>query len=163
MRLIDHFGDNSDKKGPCGICDRCRPPKIAKNSISRVSKADQDGQLKMMVALIPFQSKTSGQVYKEYFEPKGWDRRRFEENIWDLEAQGFVFQANQSFKKNGETIEYKRVGLTNEGRVFLHQKKLAPSISSQRFAIDERLITSRRKSANKTRSAMKSKQNSRSY
>jgi hypothetical protein len=108
-----------------------------------------------MKALIPFQSKTSGIFYREMFEPKGWDRRRFDGIVWDLESRGFMFQSTQSFTKNGETIEYKRIGLTDEGRRLLHDCGAAPSLSAQRREIDERLVTSRRKSANRKRSFFK--------
>lgn len=156
VRLIDHFGDSDESHDACGICDCCRGPLVATDAIKRITTEDSKAQEKLMLTLVPFQSKTNGQLFKELFEPKGWDRRRFDGIIWDLESRGLVFQATQSFMKNGETIEYQRVGLTDEGRVDLYNQKLAPSLAMQRREIDERLIVSRRKSSNKKRSSAKS-------
>ncbi len=156
LRLIDHFGDKDDAHDICGICDRCRGPLVAADAIMRITTEDSKGQDELLMALIPFQSKTNGQVFKEFFEPRGWDRRRFEGIIWDLESRGLVFQASQSFVKNGETIEYQRVGLTDEARRELHSKKLAPPLAAQRRDIDERLVTSRRKASNRKKHQTKS-------
>jgi DNA topoisomerase-3 len=156
LRLIDHFGDQDDSHDACGICDRCRGPLVASEAIMRITTEDSKGQDELLQALIPYQSKTNGQIFKEFFEPRGWDRRRFEGIIWDLESRGLVFQASQSFMKNGETIEYQRVGLTDEGRRELHARKLAPALAIQRRDIDERLVTSRRKASNRKRNQSKS-------
>ena len=156
LRLIEHFGDSEDVHDACGICDRCRGPIVATDAIKNQTTEDSKAQDTLMVTLLPFQSKTNGQLYKELFEPKGWDRRRYDGIIWDLESRGLVFQATQSFMKNGESIEYQRVGLTDAGRVDLFDRKLAPALLAQRRGIDERLVVSRRKSANKKRASSKS-------
>jgi hypothetical protein len=155
LQLIDHFGDKDDDHGACSICDRCRGPSIAAETMRKLVTADSKAQDELMKALIPFQSKTSGIFFREMFAPQGWERRRFDGIVWDLESRGFVFQSSQSFTKNGETIEYKRIGLTDEGRRSLHDRGLAPALSVQRLEIDERLVTSRRKSANRKRSFFK--------
>ncbi len=156
LRFIDHFGDRDDARDACGICDQCKGPTTASEYVKTLMTEDIRAQDHLMIALVPFQSKTNGQVYREFFEPKGWDRRRFDGIVWDLEAKGLVFQGSQSFVKNGETIEYQRVGLTDQGRRLLHEQKKAPPLATQRRQIDERLVTSRRKAANKKRWFQKS-------
>ena len=156
LRFIEHFGDRDDVSDACGICDQCKGPTVASAHIKAMTTEDTRGQELLMLSLVPFQSKTNGQVYRDLFEVKGWDRRRFDGIVWDLEAKGLLFQGTQSFVKNGETIEYQRVGLTDEGRRMLHDEKKAPSLAAQRRDIDERLVTSRRKSSNKKRWFQKS-------
>jgi DNA topoisomerase-3 len=156
LRFIEHFGDRDDMHDACGICDRCKGSTMAAASVRAMTTADSRGQDVLLLALLPFQSKTNGQVYRELFEPMGWDRRRFDGIVWDLEAKGLVFQGTQSFTKNGETIEYQRVGLTDQGRRLLHDQKKAPSLAAQRRGIDERLMTSRRRASNKKRWSSKS-------
>jgi len=56
----------------------------------------------------------------------------------DLEERGLLFFANQSFKKNGQTLQYQRVGLTDEGRKLLANLKVAPSVAIQKQAIERR-------------------------
>jgi DNA topoisomerase III len=155
LRLITHFGDHTDARKACGICDRCRGPSVLLEPVKRITAEDSLGQDEMLKLLIPFQSKTSGQVYKELFEPRGWDRRRFDGILWDLESQGLMFQVKQTFVKNGESIDFLRVGLTDEGRRDLHKRKLAPSLAVQRVGIDERLVSSRRKASNRKRAPSK--------
>jgi hypothetical protein len=82
---------------------------------------------------------------------KGWDRRRFEGVIWDLDAQGLIFIQTQSFKKDDQVIEYQRTGLTDEGRLHLSRQKLAPSLAVQRQKIDQRIKAGRKKFSGKRR------------
>ena len=153
QRLISHFGDHNDAREPCKICDRCCGPSVLQEPIKRITTEDSKGQQEMLLMLLPFQSKTTGQVYRDLFEPRGWDRRRYDGILWDLESQGLLFQAKHSFTKNGETIDFLRVGLTDEGRRDLHSRKLAPTLAIQRLGIDERVMTSRRKASNRKRTS----------
>jgi DNA topoisomerase-3 len=149
LLLVDHFGDRDDKRIPCGICDQCRGASGASAIVKKLITADSRGQDALLKALIPFQSKTSGNFYREMFEPLGWDRRRFDGIVWDLESRGLVFQSSQSFTKNGESISYKRIGLTEKARVMMHERGFAPPLAEQRRVIDDRLLTSKRKTANR--------------
>jgi DNA topoisomerase-3 len=151
LRLIEHFGDKGDSDLACGICDFCRGTKLTCNVSARVSKEELSAQKTLMLALVPYQSKTSSQLFKELFEGTGWDRRRFEGVIWDLDAQGLIFIQTQSFKKDDQVIEYQRTGLTDEGRLHLSRQKLAPSLAVQRQKIDQRIKAGRKKFSGKRR------------
>lgn len=151
LRLIEHFGDKGDSDLACGICDFCRGSKLTCSVSARASKEEIRAQKTLMLALVPYQSKTSSQLFKELFEVPGWDRRRFEGVVWDLDAQGLIFIQTQSFKKDDQVIEYQRIGLTDEGRLHLSRQKLAPGLAVQRQKIDQRIKSGRKKFSGKRR------------
>ncbi len=152
LNLIHHFGDRDDSEESCGICDVCRGPSSATKMVQQLITEDQTAQETLLEGLIPFQSKTSGNFFREMFEPQGWSRRRFEGIVWDLEAKGLLFQSAQSFTKNGKQIDYSRIGLTDDGRAYLHDRGRAPSVSEQRKKIEDRQRSSTRKSKARKRS-----------
>lgn len=143
--LVQHFGDKDDALRACGICDFCRGPSLAASAARSLVTADAKGQESFMKALTGFQSMPNGNLYRDMFEPQGWDRRRFDGIVWDLEARGLVYQSRQSFTKNGKKIEYSRVGLTDQGRVWLHDRGLAPNLTAQIRKLSDRSKSSGRK------------------
>lgn len=136
--FVEHFGDSDDQKTPCGICDICKGRGKDLLAIEAMETADTRAATELMLILMPYQSKPSGQLYREHFEDLGWDRRRFDGIVWDLESRKFCFQSNQTFMKDGKVIDFIRVGLTDEGRSYLHQAKKAPSPAAQKRLIEER-------------------------
>jgi len=76
--LVEHFGDHTDKSEQCGICDRCLSSSRAGASSLVQMSGDDSAAHDLMLMLVAFQSKGSGQLYREVFEKLNWDRQKYE-------------------------------------------------------------------------------------
>jgi RecQ family ATP-dependent DNA helicase len=136
--FIKHFGDLDDSKVRCGVCDICCGRGKDLEVIRKMETEDSRSGIELMVILIPYQSKPSGQLFRENFESQGWDRRRFDGIVWELEGRKWMFQSTQTYVKDGKVIDFIRIGLTDEGRNYLFSIKRGPSIAAQKRLIDQR-------------------------
>ncbi len=116
--LARYFGD-MDADHNCGVCDSCAPFASEHANYSKTMASDVDGRLKLLRSLSDYQSKVTGQLYRERFETQAWSRDKYESMIWELEADGLLFRTSQSFEKNGRTLQFHRIGLTEKGRDFI--------------------------------------------
>lgn len=119
--LVSYFGDVLNSKILCQICDRCSPAGAAITIPSSLIDAERDEHITFLVALKPHQSKVKGQLYRDLFEKIGWTREQFESVLWDMEDAALVFCVNKTFEKNGRTLGFQRIGLTDKGRERVRQ------------------------------------------
>lgn len=114
--IVSYFGDEHGATVRCGQCDYCRPESscLPENLATEIDQTAE--RFELMKALYPHQSKVKGQLYRDLFERLGWSREKFETLIWDLEAEGFVFCLTKSFEKNGQSLQFQRLGLTELAR-----------------------------------------------
>ena len=114
--LVSYFGDAHGATVSCGLCDYCQPNSSCL-PVGFAATIDQTSErLELIKTLYPHQSKVKGQLYRDLYNRLGWSREKFETLIWDLEAEGLVFCLTKSFEKNGQSLQFQRLGLTEMAR-----------------------------------------------
>lgn len=111
LQLLRHFGDPD--RAICGKCDRCAPRETGRPlgmreqavaALVLASLAGQDGQ-------------SVGRLLDEALHvERGLSRTEFERLISALQRAGFVEIFQDSFEKDGRTIQYRKVALRSAGR-----------------------------------------------
>jgi len=117
LQLVRHFGDQEDSGARCGICDICAP---AAGTLTRLRRADPQEEAALGCALTLLRKRDgqgTGQLHREVQRAfPGLDRRIFEELLGGLARGGLVRIADDQFEKDGQTIRFRRVYLTDRGR-----------------------------------------------
>ena len=103
--FLDHFGDSKDKKGNCGICDRCA-------GASRVLNEKERGAVALILASLTEGARSAGKLHSEI---SAIHRRTFESLIDVLCKEKWVSVREESFEKDGKSIRYRSIGLTALG------------------------------------------------
>jgi len=109
--LVEHFGE-SDRRGPCGHCDVCRPgagenahaPDASEREILRVILKALEGR---------------GQSTRKLFTELALTRERKEFDAWldGLARAGLIAIANETFTNgDGKEITYRKATIMHEGR-----------------------------------------------
>lgn len=111
--LVRHFGDLEDDGAPCGRCDVCAPDGSVARQEREASPAERQAARAVIEALRERDSQASGRLHAA---AAGIERRDFEEVLGGLVRTGLVRVTDETFEKDGRTIEYRRVHLTEEGR-----------------------------------------------
>lgn len=113
--LVDHFGDRSDRSGPCGECDVCAP----KNALLGSGAAPKAAELALMESLLEeldgYNGQSTGRLHRNLCTDgeHSADRRAFERVLAGLERAGVLSTRADSFEKDGKTIEFRRADLCN--------------------------------------------------
>ena len=116
LELVGHFGDQEDSRKPCGVCDVCAPEKTAVLTRRDPTAAEAKALDAIMLALRERDNQATGRLWRELFEGSDIDRKQLDKLIAGLARAGYVGVYSDSFEKAGETIEFRRVSLTHEGR-----------------------------------------------
>ena len=114
LSLLNHFGDR-DTAGSCGRCDVCAPQQCAMKSFREPDPQEMSVLQDVMEALLKRGDISTGKLHREQFEQR-LPRRDFEDLLGALEQNGLVFSTMDEFEKDGRTISYRRVSLTDAGR-----------------------------------------------
>jgi DNA topoisomerase-3 len=115
LHLVRHFGDQEDTGAPCGICDVCAPGACVARRFREPSRAEDAALARILGALSSADGQATGRLHREVFG-EDLDRRSFEHLLGGLARAGLVRVSEESFEKDGKTIEYQRAWLTREGR-----------------------------------------------
>jgi DNA topoisomerase-3 len=122
LQLVRHFGDREDSGEPCGQCDACAPPSCLVR-LGRGPSPEELGQLRSLLASLAAEDRQAvGKVFREAFEGTV-DRRRFEALLSALARAGLVVLLEDSFRKDGKVVEFRRASLTAEGRRTLRSEE----------------------------------------
>jgi DNA topoisomerase-3 len=115
--LVRHFGDPDDDGRDCGLCDRCDPGSAV--LVSRRSPTSREQRLlgAVLEAVGEQSARTTGQLYRELGERAGVERGDFETLVDALGAAGLVAVEDDSFRKDGREIRFRRVLSTPLGRM----------------------------------------------
>ncbi|MEE8367411.1 MAG: ATP-dependent DNA helicase RecQ [Thermoanaerobaculia bacterium] len=109
-QLVRHFGDTEDAQKACGICDFCAPASCAVLKFRDPDGAEQRAMERLLAALQARDGQTTGQLHRNVF---GADlsRNESERLLGAMARVGLVDHRDDSFEKNGQVIEFRRVFL----------------------------------------------------
>jgi len=114
LALLNHFGDR-DGQGSCGRCDICAPQQCVVKSFAEPDEQQMSVLQDVMECLLKRDNQSTGKLHRDEFEQR-LPRREFEDLLGALEANGLVHITQDEFEKDGKTITFKRVSLTDAGR-----------------------------------------------
>jgi len=113
VALVRHFGDTSDRQGPCGHCDVCKP-----GGAGQDGHAPDDGErreLRRILKALDGRGQSLGKLFTELQITS--DRKRFDALMDGLARAGLVSIANDTFTNpEGKEITYRKASITFEGR-----------------------------------------------
>jgi len=109
--LVEHFGE-SDKRGPCGHCDVCRP---GGGENAHAPDASERENLRVILKALEGRGQSTGKLFTEM----GLTRERKDFDAWldGLARAGLISIANETFTNaEGKEITYRKATITHEGR-----------------------------------------------
>ncbi|MEE3331346.1 MAG: DNA topoisomerase 3 [Myxococcota bacterium] len=117
LHLVEHFGDQSDDGSACGMCDVCDAGNTEALAM-RDATANELGALETVLKTLSGASRglAAGRLLKESLGD-GFGRREFNELLAALSRAGLIEEESASFERDGKTIRFKRVTLTESGAV----------------------------------------------
>ncbi len=105
--LVRHFGDLSDSRSPCGICDYCAPLECEVQRFRAASVREQNQLRRIVKTLHSAGSRATGKLYADVFPTQEVPRRTFEDLLGSLARAGVVQLQDASFEKDGKEIPYR--------------------------------------------------------
>ncbi|MGK5081808.1 DNA topoisomerase 3 [Bdellovibrionota bacterium FG-1] len=122
--LVTHFGDRKDDGKSCGICDVCKPGSGGALQTTRtLSTIEQQWVARMMASLEGQNHQAAGRLFQEFSQSKPpLDRSFFEKLVTILERAGWIESREESFEKDGKSIQYRKLSLKDAGRRASHQE-----------------------------------------
>jgi DNA topoisomerase-3 len=112
LALLRYFGDRTDVRRPCGVCDFCRPEHAIAQQFRPATSRERDQITRILSVLEDNDAISSGRLHLKAFDNAGTDRRAFEELLLVMARAGLVEITEESFEKDGKRIEYRKVWLT---------------------------------------------------
>jgi DNA topoisomerase-3 len=123
LELVRFFGEHRDEI-PCRHCDRCAP----QGCVARVYRPPTPGEAllarRIIDALLLRDGLTVGQLFESLEPGGGIDRRGLERIVDALHQARLVRATRQSFEKDGEVINFRRVYLERGARLLDPQAQL---------------------------------------
>ncbi|MGB7191162.1 MAG: ATP-dependent DNA helicase RecQ [Acidobacteriaceae bacterium] len=113
--LIEHFGDVDDAAHRCGLCDFCAPGQTIAQVFRPLTDSENQTVLAVARALRPLQNISTGKLHKQLFPSEQMQRDEFEALLAAMACGGYATLEDADFEKDGRTVAYKKVGLTEEG------------------------------------------------
>jgi ATP-dependent DNA helicase RecQ len=112
--LISHFGDTTDARQSCGICDVCAPGMTSAGT-SHTPTNEERRHLRAILAALESRSTSSGKLFTELGVTK--NRADFDGYLDALARAGLLSISNDTFRSpEGKDITYRKVTITHEGR-----------------------------------------------
>ncbi len=111
--LVRHFGDTTDSRKPCGICDFCAPESCVAQEFRAANAAEQAVARKVLDALRG-ESRSLGKLHTELCAKNGLDRDAFEELMGAMARSGLVWLVDSVFEKDGKSIPFRKASLTRD-------------------------------------------------
>ncbi|MCP3981707.1 MAG: ATP-dependent DNA helicase RecQ [bacterium] len=115
LQLVRHFGDLEDSGEPCGLCDICAPFECDALRFRKPSLAEAADLERLLDILRRSNGSASGRLFRDNFE-SSMSRDEFEDRVAALVRAGLIDERQDSFDKDGRTIEFRRLFLTAAGR-----------------------------------------------
>ena len=116
LSLVRYFGDTTDSRRPCGVCDFCDPASNTAQAVRPATAAELDQIARILQALEHNAGISTGRLHAQLFPSGEFDRRSFEELLVALARAALVEVVETSFEKDGRRIDFRKVRLTPAGR-----------------------------------------------
>ncbi len=112
--LVRYFGDSSDKRTWCGLCDFCAPEQAVGQKYRPADPMEAELARQVIEVLRPVGAKSTGRLHTE-LAPPDVSRDQFEELLGAMARAGLLVAASEVFEKDGRQIPFRTVRLTPEG------------------------------------------------
>jgi DNA topoisomerase-3 len=116
LELVGHFGDQNDAGTPCGLCDVCAPETCVAQTFRTATPVEQKAARTVLEALRQRDGRAVGQMHRDLFEGSEVDRKMLDHVLEGLARSSKARVVADEFVKDGKTIVFARVYLTDEGR-----------------------------------------------
>jgi superfamily II DNA helicase RecQ len=147
--LVRHFGDTTDSRKPCGICDFCAPESCVAQRF-RAANATEQAVAREVLDALRGDSRSLGKLHADLCAKNGLDRDAFEELMGAMARSGLVRLVDSVFEKDGKSIPFRKASLT-------HDADHVDEDSSLELSIRTTALATERKRGRKKRSAVAKK------
>lgn len=113
--LIEHFGDVDDAARRCNLCDFCAPSEAIAQVFRPLTAQENETVLAIARALRAVQAMSTGKLHKQLFPREQMERDDFESLLASMARGGYTTLEDAEFEKDGRTVAYRKVSLTEEG------------------------------------------------
>ncbi len=110
--LVRHFGDLSDSRKPCGICDFCSPETCEAQKFRPATKLERRAFDKAVKVLGEQSGKSTGRLHTDLFPNGEMTRDEFEQVLGAMARLGYITLTEAVFEKDGKQIPYRKASLT---------------------------------------------------
>ena len=114
LAIVRYFGDQNDDGHPCGTCDVCSP-ETTELATFETSTAADDVVVVKILALLAAGDLTAGQLTRDHLASEGLSRNDVEHLVGGMVRAGLVTSTEDRFEKDGKTIAFQRLAITDEG------------------------------------------------
>jgi DNA topoisomerase-3 len=155
LHLVRHFGDQSDDGSRCGCCDVCDPAAANVLALRDATASERGAMESVLKTLGGSRGLALGRLLRESLG-EDFPRREFDALLVALSRLGLVEESEASFERDGETIRYRRIALTDDAResglaaldrAQLVQEEAAPTRRGRRVSGAGRTRKTRRSSS----------------
>ena len=112
--LVGHFGDRTDSRKPCGICDFCAPEGALATVFRKPDGLERAVAQSALKELESVDSISTGRLHAQAGSA-AIDRNSFERIMNGLARAGLIELIPEVFQKDGKSIPYKVAALTRKG------------------------------------------------
>ncbi len=110
--LVRHFGDVKDANRPCGICDICDPAGAVLRQFRRATPTERGVAQAIVDKLRPVNYMATGTLQRSIELAAGMSRGEFDA-LLDAMVRAWLIEIEEAeFEKNGETLRFRKVMLT---------------------------------------------------
>jgi ATP-dependent DNA helicase RecQ len=113
--LVDHFGDDEDAAQRCGLCDFCSPEDAIAQVFRVLRRPEEETVLAVVRVLRSSMGMSTGKLHKQLFPNEQMERDEFEALLVAMARGGYAVFEDAEFEKDGRTIAYRKVSLTDAG------------------------------------------------
>jgi RecQ family ATP-dependent DNA helicase len=113
--LVRHFGDEEDGSRPCGQCDACDPAGAVLRLFRRASSSERALVQRIVEELRPVDYKATGTLQRNLDLAGKMSRDDFDALLDAMVRARLIAIEEAEFEKDGETIRYRKVRLTERG------------------------------------------------
>jgi len=111
--LVRHFGDEEDAGRGCGKCDVCDPAGAELRQFRRATPAEREMVQRIIEELRPVDYRATGTLQRSLEATQSRDE--FDALLNAMVRAGLVEIEDAEFEKDGETIRFRKVRLTDAG------------------------------------------------
>jgi superfamily II DNA helicase RecQ len=115
--LVRHFGDVEDAKHPCGVCDVCDPGGAVLRLFRRATAAEMAIAQRIVGELRGVDYKAAGTLQRNLDLVGRISRDEYEGLLGAMVQSHLIEMEEAEFEKDGKIIRFRKVRLTEDGRL----------------------------------------------